>query len=90
MAVITELAPPQYMGLMLGIWFVSLGFGAKMAGLIAIVAAVSVDTTDIGAILGMYSHALIVYGALALTVFLIMLSLVPYIKRLMLAHHAKR
>jgi POT family proton-dependent oligopeptide transporter len=31
----TKLAPARYQGLMMGVWYVSLGLGSKLAGMVA-------------------------------------------------------
>jgi POT family proton-dependent oligopeptide transporter len=87
MAAITELAPARYVGMMIGIWFVSLGFGVKAAGLLANFAAVSEGVTQKAQILGIYGNAFAIYAGITLVVFLIMLSLVPYVNRLISLHN---
>ena len=86
MAAITELAPARYVGMMIGIWFVALGFGAKGAGLLAGFAAVSDSVTEEAQILSIYNSAFEIYAGITLVVFLIMLSLVPYVNRLISLH----
>lgn len=86
MAAITELAPARYTGMMIGIWFVSLGFGMKFAGIMANIADVPEGVTELGATLDIYGHAFAVYAGLALVVFLVMVSLVPYVNRLISLH----
>lgn len=87
MAAITELAPARYVGMMIGIWFVSLGFGVKGAGLLANFAAVPGGVTQKAQIISIYGGAFEIYTGITLVVFLIMLSLVPYVNRLISLHN---
>jgi POT family proton-dependent oligopeptide transporter len=100
LSMVTTLVPPRYVGMMMGVWFVALGLGAKLAGVIAGLSAVpaakalrsSMSPTELEGLrlseLPMYGHGFFIYTLLALAVGLIALCLVPFIKRLMVENMA--
>lgn len=61
---VTILAPPHLVGLMMGIWFVALGFGGQFAGLLAKLSDVTV-ASDLMSALVIYRHAFLIYALLA-------------------------
>ena len=74
LSTMTKLAPPKLVGLVLGIWFLADALGNKVAGVLA-----GEFTTDPVRLAGFFAHQAIIVGACAL----ILLALVPWIKRLM-------
>lgn len=73
LASVTLLSPKNLTGMMMGIWFVSLGFGGKFAGLLAKLSSVPETVKDIPAELIIYRHAFFIFAVIAFCVALILL-----------------
>ena len=82
LAMVTELIPPALVGMMMGIWFVSLGVGGKIAGLFADYAAIPKNVHQLSQIETIYTHAFNIYVLITIAIALISLALTPIIKRL--------
>lgn len=82
LALTTELSPPGLTGLMMGIWFMTLGFGGSLAGYLAQFATIPKGITDIAATNTIYSHAFCLYTLCALATSVILLLLTPWLNRL--------
>lgn len=81
LAVVAEYAPKEHMSLMMGGWFMSLGFGAKLSGILAQYAAIPLNMMNLHDSLPIYQHAFQFYTWLGLIVFAISLMLVSLIKK---------
>ncbi|MCX7125887.1 MAG: peptide MFS transporter, partial [Gammaproteobacteria bacterium] len=75
---ITVLAPQQLIGLMMGVWFVSLGLGVKLAGVIADYAAIPKNIHSIIAMDTIYGNAFLHYAILSMICCVIALMMVPF------------
>jgi len=75
LSAMTKLSPGNLQGLMLGVWFLASAFGNKLAGILA----GNFTSTDAFAL----GHFFLVEAAWAGAATLILLSLVPWVKRLM-------
>ena len=82
LTMITILAPKQLVGLMMGVWFVTLGLGVKLAGAIAQYAAIPKDIHSLTAINQIYGHAFMLYAELSIVCGVITLIAVPFLNRL--------
>lgn len=82
LAMVVELAPPRFVGLMMGIFLVSLGLGGKVAGLIANIAALPSGTHTIEQMKAMYQHAFLIYTWVALAATIVGIIFTPLIRRL--------
>lgn len=83
LAMVTELAPKKLSGMMMGIFFVSLGLGGKLAGVIASFASISTDNLNsLQDMEATYHHAFGVYLVLCVAITFASFVLVPLIKRL--------
>ncbi|MDR3491182.1 MAG: oligopeptide:H+ symporter [Gammaproteobacteria bacterium] len=65
LSAVTTLAPHELMGMMMGIWFVALGFGGQFAGWLAKLASVPENVTDLSAQLTIYKSAFLEYALIA-------------------------
>jgi len=65
LSAVTILAPPHLAGMMMGIWFVAIGFGGEFAGLIAKIASIPENVTDALIQLPIYRAAFFDYAYLA-------------------------
>ena len=65
LSAITILSPPHLMGMMMGVWFVALGFGGMFAGLLAKLSSVPENVTDVVSQLAIYRVAFFDYAYLA-------------------------
>ena len=66
MAMVTVLVPKKLTGLMMGVWFMSLGYGGMLAGELARIADVPKHTSNIVTPKHIYQHAFSVYAMIAL------------------------
>ncbi len=82
LAMVTELVPERLAGLMMGIFFVTLGLGGKLAGVIADYAAISPNIIDLHQMEGIYHHAFGIYFVVCLVIALMSVALIPVIKKL--------
>lgn len=82
LSLVTKLSPVKYVGMMMGVWFIALGFGGKLAGVIATLASVPEGVHSLHLQEVQYSHAFFLYAMLAVVVGVIMLALVPWLTRL--------
>lgn len=64
LSAVTLLSPPRLAGLMMGIWFVALGFGGQFAGMLAKLSSVP-EFTQNAAMLPIYRQAFLQYALLA-------------------------
>ncbi|ATN73975.1 peptide MFS transporter [Coxiella burnetii] len=83
LSMVTELSPPHLTGLMMGIWFMALGFGGQLSGFLAEQAGVPKYIVDIHAANEIYGHAFMNNAILSFVIGLILLILSPWLKRLM-------
>lgn len=82
LAMVTELVPARLVGVMMGIFFISLGIGGKLAGLFADLSAIPQDLTDVPTIEAIYQHAFFQYFLISLLASILSFFLVPVIRRL--------
>lgn len=82
LAMVTELSPPHLSGLMMGIWFMALGFGGELSGFLAKQASVPKQILGVSASNPIYQHAFAHNALFALIVGIILLILSPFLKRL--------
>jgi proton-dependent oligopeptide transporter, POT family len=75
LSLMTKLAPGDFVGLALGIWFLASAFGNKLAGILA----GNFTATDSGAL----AHSFLVQAGWTGVTAVVLLSLVPWVKRLM-------
>lgn len=81
LSAVTMLSPPHLTGLMMGIWFVALGFGGEFAGWLAKLSSVSGTVVPDALIqLPIYRHAFFYYTTLAFVV-AILLFLMQFLLR---------
>ena len=64
LSAITTLSPRKIVGMMMGIWFVALGFGGQFAGLLAKLSSVPDNATKLGALM-IYRNAFMDYAWIA-------------------------
>ncbi len=72
LSAVTLLAPPQLIGMMMGIWFVATGFGGLFAGWIAKLSSVPSATAPIAEKLSIYQNAFFDYAYLAFFVAIVL------------------
>ncbi len=65
LSAVTMLSPPHLTGMMMGIWFVALGFGGQFAGLLAKLSSVTGLAHDAATQLPIYRQAFLIYALLA-------------------------
>ncbi len=82
LSMVTELAPKNVTGLMMGVWFLALGFGGELAGHLAMIASIPTNITRLTDITAIYGHAFLVYAVIAILVGITLLALTPWLKKL--------
>ncbi len=81
-SLITLLTPKKITGLMLGMWFISMGLGWALAGVLALQATVpSAMLSSITHVEHIYAHAFSDYGLFTLFFALVLVLIRPYLKR---------
>lgn len=90
LSMITRLSSPRIVGMMMGVWFFTLGIGGKLAGVIADLGAIPKNIHNIHAIDSIYKHAFLKFFGIALIACFIALALSPVIKRLIRGDYASR
>jgi POT family proton-dependent oligopeptide transporter len=81
LAMVTRLAPPHLVGVMMGVWFLSLSAAYGIGGGLATLSDVPKDLSG-AASLAIYSHAFLIYGSIALALAILAFILTPYLNRL--------
>jgi POT family proton-dependent oligopeptide transporter len=85
LSMVSELVPKRYSSAMMGISLLSIGFGGKLAGLLAYQShIVDVEHTTIPAMQLIYLHSFISYFIISITTFIVSIILGIYIKKLLL------
>lgn len=86
LSAVTMLAPPNLVGMMMGVWFVATGFGGIFAGWIAKLSSVPEATATVADKLAIYHQAFMEYAYLAF-IMAIVLFFVQLATRKMLNNH---
>lgn len=82
LAMVTKLAPKGLIGMMMGVWFMALGFGSSLAGYLAKFAAVPKDDHRLSTINPIYLHAYGKYAVIAGVFVVVMIALSPLLNKL--------
>lgn len=83
LSMVTEYAPKNCVGLMMGGWYITAAFGGKLAGILANYADVPKDTMDLHHLKTIYHLAFQHYALLNFVLFAVCLMLVPIINKLL-------
>ncbi len=86
LAMVTRLTPRHLVGMMMGVWFLTLSAAFAIGGWLATLSDVPKETTG-NASLMIYTHAFLIYGAISVVLAGISFALVPYLKRLIGTTH---
>lgn len=81
LAMVTRLAPRHLVGMMMGVWFLSLSAAFAIGGGLATLSDVAKTATRAES-LAAYDHAFLIYGLLSIALAILSFSLVPYLRRL--------
>lgn len=82
LSMITVLSPHELVGLMMGVWFVSLGLGEKLAGVIANYAAIPKHIILVSLMDGIYANAFLQYAIISAICAVIALMAVPFLNKM--------
>jgi len=72
LSAVTQLAPKHLSGMMMGVWFVALGFGGIFAGMLAKSASIPESAVTLSAKLNIYQNAFLDYSYLAFLVVIVL------------------
>lgn len=86
LAMINELAPKRVESMMTNAWFMSLGFGGALTGILAQTASVPKQLHSLSSISQIYQNAFTVYALLALILAVFSICISPWIKKLICYH----
>jgi proton-dependent oligopeptide transporter, POT family len=65
LSAVTLLAPRHLVGMMMGVWFVAIGFGGEFAGFLAKLSSIPSNVTSLEPQIIIYRHAFFVYAEIA-------------------------
>lgn len=80
-AAVTLLSPQKWKGMMMGIYLIGIGYGGKLAGLVADLSSIPEDIKNRALTTQYYGHAFLYYAILAAVTGIIVLLLVPLLKQ---------
>lgn len=83
LAMITELAPANCVGLLMGMWFFTLGLGGSLAGYLASFASIPKTVVDPSQVTHIYQHAISIYMLLALGFAVLLIAISPLLRKLL-------
>ncbi len=82
LAMVSTLVPERLTGAMMGIFLLSIGFGGKLAGVLATNSAIDVKLESLAEMERIYLNAFNVYFVFSLLTFIVALIVTPFIRRL--------
>jgi POT family proton-dependent oligopeptide transporter len=82
LAMVTKIATPRLSGMMMGIWFFTIGIGGKIAGYIATFAAVPSHMSSLTEIKGVYAGAFEKFFVIAIVTFFLGVLFIPAVRYL--------
>jgi len=83
LSAVTVLSPPSLVGMMMGVWFIALGFGGKLSGVIANMSSIPEGTHNVLTEISLYGHGFMIYAIMSFIVGIILFCLIPLLKRMM-------
>lgn len=86
LSAVTILSPPRLTGMMMGIWFVALGFGGQFAGMLAKLSSIPKSATDAATQLPIYRYAFMHFTYLAFVVAFILFIVQALVKKNLQKH----
>lgn len=81
LSMITSLSPPKMVGMMMGVWFMSLAAATAFAGRIAEITAVDPHITDPAQMAQSYGHAFLLFGFWGVVVAILLIAISPWLNR---------
>jgi len=81
LAMVTRLSPRHLVGMMMGVWFLTLSAAFAIGGWLATLSDVPKEATGTNSLL-IYTHAFFIYGIISAILAGISFALIPYLKRL--------
>lgn len=81
LSMITSLSPPKMVGMMMGVWFMSLAAATAFAGRIAEITAVDPHITDPAQMAQSYGHAFLLFGFWGVVFAIVLISMSPWLNR---------
>lgn len=88
LSAVTILSPPRLMGMMMGVWFVAMGFGGEFAGWLAKLASIKDNVQDVATQLPIYRHAFLYDALLAFGIAVVLFALQLVLKRFLEENNA--
>lgn len=86
LSMITALSPIKYVGLMMGIWFITLGYGGALSGFLAQEANVPETVTALADQMQIYKHAFQHFANFGFAAFAILFLAAPILSKLMFSN----
>lgn len=82
LSAISKLAPKKHLGLIMGLWFLTISAGLVLANHLADIASVNKNVTSATKTLSVYYSAFVDFSLMSLFVFVVCILLVPTLKKL--------
>lgn len=82
LSMVTSLVPENLSSIMMGISLLSIGFGGKVAGLLANDAIINTIKTSLNDTKNIYMHSFLTYFVISLIIFIITICLTKYLRKL--------
>jgi POT family proton-dependent oligopeptide transporter len=83
LAMITRLSPEKHVGLMMGVWFISLGYGGAFSGFLAQDASILEKTQALADQVHIYKNAFQHFANVGFGAFIVLFLLAPWLTKLM-------
>lgn len=83
LSMITTLSPPKYVGLMMGVWFLTLGYGGALSGILAKDASILKATESLANQMHIYKNAFQHFANLGFVAFAVLFLAAPLLTKLM-------
>ncbi len=83
LSAVTVLAPARWVGMLMGVWFISLGYGGKLAGILAQLSSIPEGLKNPLVESQYYGRAFLIYALISLGLAVVTLVFVPAVKHLM-------
>lgn len=90
LSMITSLTPKKYIGLMMGVWFITLGYGGALGGFLAQDASISDTTQSLASQIHIYKNAFQHFANIGFVAFLVLFFISPFLTRWILSSNKTR
>ncbi len=83
LSAVTELAPPKLVGMVMGVWYMSLSVAFSVGGRIADLTAIPKSLTDLNVIAHIYAKNFLYFGSAGVLIGVLLIMFTPQLKKMM-------